>query len=116
MTKLSKHFKRSEFACSCGCGTSTVDAELITVLEDVREHFGRPVKINSGHRCVENNKRVGGKVKSVHLTGKAADIVVKGINPSLVYEYLDSKYSDQYGIGQYDSFTHVDVRDYRARW
>ncbi|EAS4214514.1 serine/threonine protein kinase, partial [Salmonella enterica] len=25
---ISKYFKRSEFACKCGCGQDTVDAEL----------------------------------------------------------------------------------------
>ncbi|WP_459594920.1 D-Ala-D-Ala carboxypeptidase family metallohydrolase, partial [Enterobacter hormaechei] len=51
---LNQYFKRSEFACRCGCGTSTVDAELLQVITDVREKFG-PVVINSGHRCVKHN-------------------------------------------------------------
>ena len=113
---LNKYFKRSEFACRCGCGTSTVDAELLEVITDVREHFGKPVIINSGHRCAAHNAKVGGAKNSVHLTGKAADIRVSGLVPSEVANYLDKKYPDKFGIGRYPSFTHIDVRDGKARW
>lgn len=113
---ISKYFKRSEFSCRCGCGQDTVDAELLAILEDVREHFGKPVIINSANRCPTHNKRVGGASKSVHLTGKAADIVVKGVAPDIVHAYLTAKYSGKYGIGKYKTFTHVDSRSTAARW
>lgn len=64
---LNKYFKRREFACRCGCGTSTVDAELLQVVTDVREHFGSPVVITSGHRCAKHNANVGGAKSSMHL-------------------------------------------------
>lgn len=112
---LNRYFKRSEFACRCGCGTSTVDAELLQVITDVREKFG-PVVINSGHRCVKHNAAVGGAKNSMHTTGKAADIRIPGVSPARVWSYLTSKYEGKYGIGQYDSFTHIDVRDTAARW
>ncbi|EBH6582603.1 DUF882 domain-containing protein [Salmonella enterica] len=114
---ISKHFSRREFECKCGtCGYNAVDVELLKVLEDVREHFGKPVIINSANRCPTHNKRVGGASNSTHLKGLASDIVVKGVNPSAVYAYLDSKYPNSYGIGKYNTFTHIDVRGYRARW
>ena len=52
----------------------------------------------------------------MHLTGKAADIKVSGISPSEVHKYLTGKYQGEYGIGKYNSFTHIDVRDGCARW
>lgn len=113
---LNKYFKRREFACKCGCGTSTVDAELLQVITDVREHFGVPVVINSGHRCFKHNANVGGAANSQHLTGKAADIRVTGVAPSAVASYLETKYPTKFGIGRYNSFTHIDVRDGKARW
>ncbi|MBL5841377.1 D-Ala-D-Ala carboxypeptidase family metallohydrolase [Enterobacter asburiae] len=58
MGDLSTHFSRSEFECCCGCGFETVSPKLITVLEDVRTHFGAPVKINSGCRCEKYNVKV----------------------------------------------------------
>lgn len=116
MTQLNKYFKRKEFSCRCGCGTSTVDAELLQVLTDVREHFGKPVVITSGHRCAKHNANVGGVKDSMHLTGKAADIKVSGVQPERVQIYLTHKYKGKYGVGSYPNFTHIDVRDGCARW
>lgn len=109
--KLSAHFDRNEFACRCGCGLATVDAELLIVLSVVRNHFDSAVKITSGHRCTTHNQKVGGTPKSLHLQGRAADIKVKGVAPEEVYAYLCAVYPDQYGFIQYPSFVHVDSRD-----
>ena len=48
------------------------------MLEPVREHFG-PVHINSGFRCPDLNKAVGGTSTSQHCLGQAADIEVAGV-------------------------------------
>jgi uncharacterized protein YcbK (DUF882 family) len=114
MTAISKHFSRSEFACKCGCGQDTVDAELISVLESIREHFGAPVTVNSGNRCPAYNASVGGATHSQHVLSRAADITVDGYTPLVVHDYLDATH--QGGLGSYDTFTHVDSRDGMARW
>ena len=50
---------------------------LITkVLDPLRAWYGRPVYVNSGYRCPELNRAVGGVGTSYHLTGCAADIDV----------------------------------------
>lgn len=116
MGDLSKNFNRSEFACKCGCGFATVDVELIAVLEDVREHFDNSVKINSGCRCREHNRRVGGELDSEHMKGTAADIVVDGVPAAQVHAYLAMKYPGRYGLGKYQNWTHIDVRQRAARW
>ncbi|EKC4930732.1 serine/threonine protein kinase [Salmonella enterica] len=114
---ISKYFSRKEFECKCGnCGHNAVDAELLKVLEDVREHFGRPVIINSANRCQTHNKKVGGAANSTHVKGLAADIRVKDVAPSVVHQYLTGKYPDSYGIGKYNTFTHIDVRRGKSRW
>ena len=113
MGDLSKNFSRFEFACPCGCGFDTVDAELIRVLEDLRRClFDHPITINSGCRCEKHNadESVRGTPGSQHLTGKAADIVVEGVSPSMVADCLEDKYPDRYGIGRYPTWTHIDVR------
>ena len=46
------------------------------VLDPLREWYGRPIYVNSGYRCEELNKAVGGSPTSFHLTGCAADIDV----------------------------------------
>lgn len=112
----SKWFKRTEFECKCGCGMITVDKELLEVLEDVREHFGKPVRITSGNRCESHNANVGGAKNSQHVKGIAADIKVKDVSAAEVYEYLDKKYPNSYGVGKYSSWVHIDVRPLMARW
>lgn len=114
--KLSEHFNSNEFACKDGCGANQVETKLIEILEEVRLHFGKPVIIMSGRRCEIHNKRVGGAAKSQHLYGTAADIKVKDVAPKTVADYLESKYPDSYGVGRYKTFTHIDVRGYKARW
>ena len=63
--------------------------------------------------CKKHNKDIGGAVKSLHMRGKAADIVVKGVSPAKVQQYLKDHLG---GMGKYKTFTHVDVRGYVARW
>ncbi|MCP5006600.1 MAG: DUF882 domain-containing protein [Planctomycetes bacterium] len=113
---LHKHFSRTEFECPDGCGFDPVDKELLWVLIDLRQSFGRPITINSGCRCPKHNAAVGGGTKSQHLLGKAADIVIRGVAPELVSNYLEERYPDKYGIGRYETFTHIDVREMKARW
>ena len=117
----SNNFKREEFACKCGCGFDTVDYELIMVLEYIREHFDRPVVIRSGCRCLAHNAAVGGaqpdadgRGGSQHLHGRAADIVVEGIDPQFVYELADQM--EVGGLGEYSTWTHIDTRTGYARW
>ena len=109
-----KYFKREEFACKCGCGFSAVDYELLTVLTDIREHFDSPVVITSACRCIEYNKSIGGTEHSYHTKGLAADIKVSGVSPERVHHYATEKYPNSKGIGSYELFTHIDVRDVKA--
>ncbi len=123
--KLSAHYDRSEFACKCGCGYDTVDTELLTLLNIVRNRFEAPVTINSGCRCVEHNEQVQKEVnadyvpyssKSQHLLGRAADIVVQGVVPSEVYAFINAHKPLSGGAGNYATFTHCDSRNLKARW
>ena len=113
---ISQNFSRDEFACKCGCGFDVVDIELVHVLEKVRAKFNKPVTINSACRCESHNKKIGGTDGSKHKLGIAADIVVKDTKPSLVYAFLCKYAPLRYGIGSYDTFTHIDVRQQKARW
>jgi uncharacterized protein YcbK (DUF882 family) len=114
---LSKNFSRQEFKCKCGlCDYDTVDAELVTVLQSLREHFDKPITITSGNRCPLHNSTVGGSKSSYHIRGRAADIQVKDMSPVIVQGYLKSIYIDKFGIGSYASFTHIDTRSNAGRW
>ena len=48
------------------------------VLQPVRDHFQRGVKVNSGFRHPEVNAKVGGSKTSDHCKGQAADIEIPG--------------------------------------
>lgn len=114
--KLNVHFSREEFACSCGCGFDTVDAELLKVLTQLRDWYGQPITITSGARCKSHNAIVGGKPGSRHLVGKAADFKAENVAPSIVQEKIREFWPDRFGLGKGASFTHLDVREHRADW
>jgi len=46
------------------------------VLDPLREAWGGPIRVNSGYRCPELNRAVGGTPGSQHQRGEAADITV----------------------------------------
>ena len=51
--------------------------ELVdNVLDPLREAWGGPIMVNSGYRCPELNRIVGGTPSSQHQRGEAADITV----------------------------------------
>ena len=49
------------------------------VLQPVREHYQRGVKVNSGYRAPEVNQKVGGSPTSDHCKGQASDIEIPGV-------------------------------------
>ena len=114
--KLSKNFKVREFACSDGSDPVFISPKLVEVLQNIRDHFGKPVTINSAYRTVTKNKQVGGATYSQHLYGTAADISVKGVLPSAVADYAEKLLANYGGVGRYSTFTHVDVRETKSRW
>lgn len=113
---LSKNFKVREFKCNDGSDVVFVSDELVKVLQQIRDHFGKAVNINSGYRTPSYNKKVGGATYSQHMYGTAADISVTGVSPSEVYKYADSILPKSGGVGKYDTFTHVDVREVKSRF
>ena len=48
-----------------------------SVLQPLRDMYGRPIIINSGWRSESLNRYIGGVANSYHLTGLAADIQIK---------------------------------------
>ena len=120
-TKLSANFRVSEFLChGSGCCTQgKVDEKLVQILQQIRDHFGKPVHITSAYRCAAWNKRVGGVSRSYHLSGQAADIKVEDTAPAEVAKYAES--IGVLGIGLYETdsdghFVHVDTRTTKSFW
>ena len=114
--KLSTNFAVKEFACKDGSDAVLVAPRLVMVLQSLRSHFCAAVTINSGYRTPQYNARVGGVTYSQHCYGTAADIVVRGKTPAQVAAYARQLMPDWGGVGVYDSFCHIDVREAKADW
>lgn len=81
-----KHFTIAELSSSAKAQLHHIDntppaqavknltALIEKVLDPLREAWGAPLHVNSGYRCAELNRLVGGKPHSQHLAGQAADI------------------------------------------
>lgn len=113
--KVSEHFRAGEFACTEE-DAIFVDEELVKILEQVRQHFGRPVIISSGYRNKAHNLKVGGTADSMHKLGMAADFRVMGTSATKVYDYLNQQYPYTLGIGIYSNWVHLDTRFKKSRW
>lgn len=117
---VSTNFKVNEFSCKGGacCSQTLIDTKLVDFLQKIRNHFGKPVTINSGYRCKSHNKAVGGSSFSYHIYGRAADIAVKDVAPAEVAKYAES--IGVLGIGLYEgadgNFVHIDTREKKAFW
>ena len=58
------------------------------ILQPVREHYGKSVKVNSGYRAPEVNAAVGGSKTSDHCKGQAADIEITGVANGDLAQYI----------------------------
>ena len=105
MTQLSANFSlhemcKSESALRLNIDntpgeTETENLRLLceNVLQPVRDHYGKGVKVNSGYRSPELNSSpaVGGSKTSDHCKGMAADIEIVGIaNADLAQWIMDN--------------------------
>lgn len=52
---------------------ANIEALVAEVLDPVRELFGKPIYVNSGHRCEAYNRKVGGVSRSQHIVGVHCD-------------------------------------------
>ena len=90
--KLSENFSleeliRSATATKLGID-NTPDEEHLNNLQVVvdeiaqplRDHFGKPVRINSGYRSPALNDAIGGSKKSQHSKGEAIDLEIDGVS------------------------------------
>ena len=104
---LTKHFDSKEFDCQCGCGSGNIMQNLVLKLEEVRVAIDRPMKINSGIRCLDHNRSIGSSDTSSHIKGIAADIGCTQMSDRL---QLMSEFVKHFKrIGIHKEFIHVDI-------
>lgn len=87
MLRPSRYFRPEELTASATARRLGIDnrlpkdlegnaQRLLSYLDEVRSAFGAPIRISSGYRCKDLNEAVGGKEKSQHREGLAADLQV----------------------------------------
>jgi uncharacterized protein YcbK (DUF882 family) len=121
---LTKNFTLKEFASKDG---SDFPLEVIpniqklaAALQIIRDELNLPMSVGSGYRSKAHNNKVGGAKRSLHLTGMAADIKVKGKSPAevvtVILKLIASGKIPEGGLKGYNTFTHYDIRGFKARW
>ena len=60
-----------------------------SVLQPVRDHFGKVVTISSGYRSPELCTAIGSKITSQHAKGQAADFEIFGVSNKELAEYIN---------------------------
>jgi uncharacterized protein YcbK (DUF882 family) len=127
MTQLTPNFRLAEFASRGHIPSDPAVlaniAKLAQNLQVLRDHFNAPITIISGWRSQQHNDAVDGAKKSQHLSGLAADFVVKGHKPADVFAVASRLQRegkmDKGGLHAYSGsypFTHYDCRGVNARW
>jgi len=123
MGDLTRDFSRKEFECKCGCGFFKENPLLLATLQKIRDHANRmsmnetdiPIYVTSGCRCREHNKKVGGAMRSRHLSCEAADIRIPGWDSDRLITFIrklviDDRIYVGYAYKVDDNVVHVDVR------
>ena len=114
--KLATNFQAKEFDCQgkeC-CTETLVDEQLVTYLQMIRSHFGKPVYLTA-YRCKTHNARTPNAApNSRHIYGQAADFHIDGVEPAEIAKYAES--IGVKGIGLYDTFVHIDTRENKSFW
>jgi hypothetical protein len=100
MTQLTKNFSlaemvKSETALRHGMENNPGPDELnnllqlcANVLQPIRDHYQKGVKVNSGYRSPDVNAKVGGSRTSDHCRGMAADIEIPGVPNADLATYI----------------------------
>jgi len=102
-----KHFEAKEFACKC-CGDLRISAELVILLDNIREALGMPLVVNSGYSCRSHNDEAWGSPSSSYRKGLAASI--RAPNPRVRFLLLRALLLagiERIGIAR--NFIHVDL-------
>ena len=116
----SLHLHWEELACKDGTPypskfiTDGRVIELVVMFERIRDIWQLPLTILSAYRTVSHNKKVSGAKNSMHLQGKALDLMPPGgVSITEFYKilYAQTKELGIRGIGKYSTFVHVDTRE-----
>lgn len=122
-TQLTEHFNAREFRCKCGKSHDfLISDELVSKLEQLYAALDcGKIIVNSGYRCPEHDKAVGGTSTGQHTKGTAADVVCYDKSGSVISaktvccKAQDLGFSGIANITSAYTSVHLDVR-IGAKW
>ena len=104
-----KYFEYEEFDSPDVQGSGQLmDPKLLEMIDEVREIYGKPIRINSGYRTEAHNRKVGGVDSSSHIKGLAIDVSCTRSDDR--FKMLNALIEVGFNrIGVAGSFIHVDI-------
>ena len=112
--KLSDHFSRDDFACTCGrCHKEfRMSLGLVGIVEHLQHRFKQKVTINRAYVCEEYGKSLFASNKDYHHMGKAVDISIANIPLEDIFKEVEAM-PEVTGIGfiPQTQQIHIDLRD-----
>ena len=111
-------FTRSDTASRLGIINEPGEKELAALrvlvsrsVQPLRDKLGVPIHVNSGYRCPELNKAVGGVPTSQHQKGEAADLSIDGKAADILEALENSNIPfDQAILYRKHNFLHVSLK------
>ena len=130
--ECSKHFSRDELKCSFAPDAPVLmDAFFMEKLEELREEWGRPMRLSSAFRTEDHPRERTKPLKydhlgnplpkgGMHARGRACDVLIAG-SDAVEFLRLALKYFSGVGLSQKDKnwsnrFIHLDDRTNPAIW
>ena len=87
---------------------------IVNCLQPLRNYIGKPIIITSGYRSARLNGHplIKGAQNSEHLTGGAADFIIKGLTPKQVVELVKaSGVPFRQLINEHNLWTHISYKE-----
>ncbi|MCW4114465.1 D-Ala-D-Ala carboxypeptidase family metallohydrolase [Aurantimonas sp. MSK8Z-1] len=90
--------------------TGCFQPQLVSLLHQVEQRFGTRVIVTSGYRDPDHNRRVNGAKRSMHMSCKAADIIIPNADKFAVAAFVRGL-PGRGGVGTYcyTDAIHVDI-------
>lgn len=111
------NFSKSEFDCQ-QTNDNEMTHEFMTLLQKMRNAYGKPMKITSGYRSPKHSIEAKKSTPGTHAQGIACDIACSGRDALTIIELALNFGFTGIGVCQKGDarFIHVDIREFPTIW
>ena len=104
------NFSQIEFECS-HCGKCEMKPEFLSKLQELRNRYGKPMRVTSGYRCPDHPVEAKKSTPGAHASGCACDIGVEGADAHALLKIAFELGFSGIGVQQKGSgrFIHLDT-------